>query len=62
MRNRRYMEAEVAYKEAIKLDALNVHAYTSLGMLAHEEGNVRLAIERYHLVGRINEKSVPISY
>lgn len=52
----------MAYKEAIKLDALNVHAYTSLGMLAHEEGNVRLAIERYHLVGRINEKSVPISY
>lgn len=48
--HRRYKEAERAYKEAIKLDALNVHAYTSLGMLAHEEGNVRVAIERYHLV------------
>ncbi|KAH8090448.1 cell division control protein 16 [Filobasidium floriforme] len=37
-----------AYSDAIKLNALNISALTSLGMLAHEEGDVTTAIERYH--------------
>lgn len=40
--------AAQAYSDAIKLNALNISALTSLGMLAHEAGDVTTAIERYH--------------
>lgn len=40
--------AKTHYESAIRLDTLNVSAYTSLGMIAHLEGVIHSAIERYH--------------
>jgi hypothetical protein len=41
-------KATKAYQNAIKLNALNISALTSLGMLAQEAGEITLAIDRYH--------------
>jgi tetratricopeptide (TPR) repeat protein len=43
-------EAIKAYQNAIKLNALNISALTSLGMLAHEAEDIKTAVERYHQV------------
>lgn len=44
----RFQEAAAAYQNAIKLDALNISALTSLGMLAQECDDIKTAVERYH--------------